>query len=74
MYHGWSAFFPLWAREGERGAFGERLRDPEVRRRIRSDSTYTPDPIVRLNAALSGRYRIEREIGEGGMATVLSGR
>ena len=23
----------------------------------------------RLNAALQGRYRIEREIGEGGMAT-----
>ena len=28
------------------------------------------DPVTRLNAALSGRYRIEREIGEGGMATV----
>ena len=24
--------------------------------------------IERLNAALSGRYRIERELGEGGMA------
>ena len=28
------------------------------------------DPVVRLNAALEGRYTIERELGEGGMATV----
>ena len=28
------------------------------------------DPISRLKAALEGRYAIEREIGEGGMATV----
>ncbi len=28
------------------------------------------DPITRLNAALEGRYRIERELGKGGMATV----
>ena len=31
------------------------------------------DPITRLNAALEGRYRVERESGEGGMA-VASGR
>ena len=28
------------------------------------------DPVSRLNAALEGRYHIERELGEGGMATV----
>ena len=28
------------------------------------------DPIARLNAALEGRYRIERELGAGGMANV----
>ena len=29
-----------------------------------------PDPIDRLNAALADRYRLERELGAGGMATV----
>ncbi len=28
------------------------------------------DAITRLNAALGGRYAIERELGEGDMATV----
>ena len=28
------------------------------------------DPVTRLNAALESRYRIERQLGEGGMATV----
>ena len=28
------------------------------------------DPLDRLTTALQDRYRIEREIGEGGMATV----
>ncbi len=26
------------------------------------------DPVARLNTALKGRYAIERELGEGGMA------
>ncbi len=30
----------------------------------------TSDPISRLNAALEGRYTIERELGQGGIATV----
>ncbi len=29
------------------------------------------DPITRLNAALEGRYHVERELGEGGMARVF---
>ena len=28
------------------------------------------DPVARLNAALEGRYAIERELGEGGMAAM----
>ncbi len=31
-----------------------------------------PDPTERLNAALEGRYSIERELGEGGMARTRS--
>ncbi len=29
------------------------------------------DAVTRLNAALEGRYAIERELGEGGMAATL---
>ena len=40
MFHGWNAFFPLWAREGARGAFAERLQDPAIRERIRNDPDF----------------------------------
>ena len=34
-----------------------------------------PDPITRLNAALEGCYRVERELGEGGVhMKVIQGR
>ena len=29
-----------------------------------------PDPLIRLQAALADRYRFDRELGQGGMATV----
>ena len=32
------------------------------------------EPLERLQAALSGRYEVEREIGAGGMATVFLAR
>ena len=32
------------------------------------------DPMTRLNVALEARYRVERQLGEGGMATVYLAR
>lgn len=40
MNHGWSAFFPLWAREGGPAAFAARLKDPAVRARIKTDKDF----------------------------------
>jgi N-acyl-D-amino-acid deacylase len=40
MFHGWSAFFPTWVREGGNERFAERLRDPSLRERIKSDPDF----------------------------------
>ena len=40
MFHGWSAFFPLWVREGGPDRFAERLNDPSLRERIKSDPDF----------------------------------
>src|SRR2546427_1166755 len=40
MNHGWSAFFPVWAREGGPAKFAERLKDPAVRERIKKDKDF----------------------------------
>jgi N-acyl-D-amino-acid deacylase len=40
MNHGWSAFFPVWVREGGPQKFAERLKDPAVRGRIKNDKDF----------------------------------
>jgi N-acyl-D-amino-acid deacylase len=40
MHHGWSAFFPVWAREGGPAKFAERLKDPAIRERIKTDRDF----------------------------------
>lgn len=40
MNHGWSAFFPVWAREGGPAKFAERLKDPAIRARIKNDKDF----------------------------------
>lgn len=40
MNHGWSAFFPVWAREGGPAKFAERLKDPAIRERIKHDKDF----------------------------------
>jgi N-acyl-D-amino-acid deacylase len=40
MNHGWSAFFPVWAREGGPAKFAERLKDPALRDRIKTDRDF----------------------------------
>ena len=40
MQHNWSAFFPVWAREGGPEKFAAILRDPEGRRKIKEDKDF----------------------------------
>ena len=40
MFHGWSAFFPLWIREGGPQKFAERLKDPSSRARLKKDKDF----------------------------------
>jgi N-acyl-D-amino-acid deacylase len=40
MQHGWSAFFPVWAREGGPQAFRSILKDPAMRQKIKHDRDF----------------------------------
>jgi N-acyl-D-aspartate/D-glutamate deacylase len=40
MFHGWSAFFPIWMREGGPDRFAERLRDRSLRPRLKKDPDF----------------------------------
>ena len=40
MFHGWSAFFPVWMREGGPDAFAARLKDPAARARLKKDPDF----------------------------------
>jgi N-acyl-D-amino-acid deacylase len=40
MFHGWSAFFPVWMREGGPEAFAKRLKDPALRDRLKKDKDF----------------------------------
>ncbi len=40
MFHGWSAFFPLWIRDGGPAKFAERLKDPASRAGLKKDMDF----------------------------------
>jgi N-acyl-D-aspartate/D-glutamate deacylase len=40
MFHGWSAFFPLWIREGGPQKFAARLNEPASRTRLKTDKDF----------------------------------
>ena len=40
MFHGWSAFFPVWMRDGGPQKFAERLKDPALRDKLKKDPDF----------------------------------
>ncbi len=40
MFHGWSAFYPVWMREGGPEKFAARLKDPANREKIKKDPDF----------------------------------
>ena len=40
MFHGWSAFYPVWMREGGPDKFAERLRDRSLRAKLKNDPDF----------------------------------
>jgi len=40
MQHGWSAFFPVWAREGGPQKFAAILKDPAMQQKIKADADF----------------------------------
>jgi N-acyl-D-amino-acid deacylase len=40
MFHGWSAFFPVWMREGGPDQFAARLKDRSLRPRLKKDPDF----------------------------------
>jgi dihydroorotase/N-acyl-D-amino-acid deacylase len=40
MNHGWSAFFPFWARSGGPADFARQLKDPAIQLKIRDDANF----------------------------------
>jgi N-acyl-D-aspartate/D-glutamate deacylase len=40
MFHGWSAFFPVWMRDGGPQKFAERLKDRSLRDRLKKDPDF----------------------------------
>ena len=67
MFHGWSAFFPLWMREGGPDQFAARLRDQSLRERLKTDRSFVTwakehgwwDGIVMARAATPANRKYE---------------